>query len=197
MLLSGTVHVDYQTGEPHLDPETEHLTCFIGGTFALAGRLLHSEEDVAVGARLTRGCVYAYRAFPTGLMPERFSMVPCPRHDDDDEIPCKWDEQKWAEERDRQLRLKNDRPDQQQQHLPGGFTRVPDKRYILRPEAIESVFYMWRITGDAEWRDAAWDMFRGVAEATATDLGAAAVVDVTVADKPELEDYMEVSDYPD
>ncbi|KAK3309240.1 glycoside hydrolase [Chaetomium strumarium] len=208
ILISGTVHLDYQTGEPHLDPETEHLTCFIGGTFALAGRLLHREEEVRVGARLTRGCVYAYRAFPTGLMPERFSMVPCGRGTQDDNDgttgkPCKWDEHKWAEERDKQLQLQgaesesesnnNNRPEQQQQHLlPKGFTRVPDKRYILRPEAIESVFYMWRITGDAEWQDAAWDMFRAVAESTATDLGAAAVVDVTTtAAKPELEDYME------
>ncbi|KAK4239541.1 glycoside hydrolase [Achaetomium macrosporum] len=193
ILISGTVHIDQQTGEPHLDPETEHLTCFIGGTFALAGRLLHSEEDVRVGAGLTRGCVYAYRAFPRGLMPERFRMVPC-KHDDDEVMKkkkgkaCKWDEDRWMEEREKQERMQLRGTD-----FPKGFTTVTDKRYILRPEAIESVFYMWRITGDAEWQDAAWDMFRAVAEATATELGAAAVVDVTVA-KPqllELEDYME------
>lgn len=37
-----------------------------------------------------------------------------------------------------------------------------DPRYILRPEAIESVFYMYRITGDLKWRDYGWNMWRNV-----------------------------------
>jgi mannosyl-oligosaccharide alpha-1,2-mannosidase len=183
ILISGNINVD-QVGVPHLDPETEHLTCFIGGTFALAGRLLESEEDVEVGARLTRGCVYAYRSFPTGMMPERLNMVPCERNK-----PCTWDEERWKAEREKRPEYKP--------HLPKGFTTAKDPRYILRPEAIESVFYMYRITGEAEWQDAAWDMFRAVARGTATELGSAAVLDVTVA-KPILpqDDYMEVSQLP-
>ncbi|EAQ82979.1 hypothetical protein CHGG_10797 [Chaetomium globosum CBS 148.51] len=156
ILLPGNVNVDADL-IAHLDPETEHLACFIGGTFALAGRLFATEDDVAVGARLTRGCVYAYRAFPTGLMPERLNTY--------------------------------------KPHLPRGFTTAKDPRYILRPEAIESVFYLWRITGGAEWREAAWDMFRAVARATATETGSAAVLDVTVdverGGTVPLEDYME------
>jgi mannosyl-oligosaccharide alpha-1,2-mannosidase len=180
ILISGNVHID-QAGVLHMDPETEHLTCFIGGTFALAGRLLRSDEDVEVGARLTRGCVYAYKSFPTGMMPERLNMIPC-----DKNKPCKWDEARWVAERQKRPEYKP--------HLPKGFTTAKDPRYILRPEAIESVFYMWRITGETEWQEAAWDMFQAVAEGTATELGSAAVLDVTVA-KPQLpqEDYMEVS----
>ncbi|KAK4153651.1 glycoside hydrolase [Chaetomidium leptoderma] len=178
ILMSGNVNVD-PAGVPHLDPEAEHLTCFIGGTFALAGRLLESEEDVEVGARLTRGCVYAYKSFPTGIMPERLNMVPCKG-----DKPCQWDAERWVAEREKRPEYKP--------HLPLGFTTAKDPRYILRPEAIESVFYMHRITGDAEWVEAAWDMFQAVAKGTATELGSAAVLDVTVA-KPELpqEDYME------
>ncbi|KAL1303304.1 hypothetical protein AAFC00_006709 [Neodothiora populina] len=33
------------------------------------------------------------------------------------------------------------------ERLPPGYTRVNNRKYILRPEAIESVFYMHRITG--------------------------------------------------
>ena len=180
ILISGNVYVD-PAGVPHMDPETEHLTCFIGGTFALAGRLLGSEEHVETGARLTRGCVYAYKSFPTGMMPERLNMIPCKRN-----RPCTWDEEKWVAERQKRPEYKP--------HLPRGFTTAKDPRYILRPEAIESVFYMWRITGETEWQNAAWDMFQAVAEGTATELGSAAVLDVTVA-KPQLpqEDYMEAS----
>ncbi|KAK4245543.1 glycoside hydrolase [Corynascus novoguineensis] len=182
ILMSGNVQVDLG-GEPRLDPETEHLACFIGGTFALAGRLLASDEDVEVGAKLTRGCVYAYRSFPTGMMPERIDMIPCGSRGSE-EPPCTWDEERWMEERAKRPEYKP--------HLPKGFTTAKDPRYILRPEAIESVFYMWRITGDAEWQEAAWDMFQAVARGTATETCNAAVLDVTVA-MPQLpqEDYME------
>ncbi|KAH6846997.1 glycoside hydrolase [Chaetomium sp. MPI-CAGE-AT-0009] len=186
ILLSGNVNVDADL-TPHLDPETEHLACFIGGTFALAGRLFTNEADVAVGARLARGCVYAYRAFPTGLMPERLNMVPCPEANPDGgaNAACAWDDARWEAERARRPEYKA--------HLPRGFTTAKDPRYILRPEAIESVFYLWRITGEAEWREAAWDMFEAVARATATETGSAAVVDVTVGDGEavKVEDYME------
>jgi mannosyl-oligosaccharide alpha-1,2-mannosidase len=183
ILISGNVNVDAD-GAPRLDPETEHLTCFIGGTFALAGRLLRSEEDVEVGARLTRGCVYAYRAFATGIMPERLNMVACERGAGAE--PCRWDEDRWVAEREKRPEYKP--------HLPKGFTTAKDPRYILRPEAIESVFYMYRITGDSRWQDVAWNMFRAVAKGTATELGSAALLDVTVSKwPPPLDDYMEVS----
>lgn len=194
ILISGNLNFD-RDGNARLDPETEHLTCFIGGTFALAGRLFQNENDVAVGARLARGCVYAYRAFPTGMMPERLNMVPCGSgaggegnngYDHIGAGPCAWDEDLWVQETGKRREY---RP-----HLPKGFTTAKDPRYILRPEAIESVFYLWRITGETEWQEAAWDMFRAVARGTATETGSAAVLDVT-EDRPDLplDDYMEVS----
>ncbi|KAH8909279.1 family 47 glycosyl hydrolase [Coniochaeta sp. PMI_546] len=178
ILISGNVNI-LADGEPSLDPESEHLACFIGGTFALAGRLLNSEEDVEIGARLARGCAYAYKAFPTGMMPERFNMVIC-----EDKKNCKWDEKKWVEGRAKRPEWK--------EHLPKGFTTAKDPRYILRPEAIESVFYLWRITGQKEWQDYAWDMFQAVANGTETQYASAAVLDVTIAKKDlPQEDYME------
>jgi mannosyl-oligosaccharide alpha-1,2-mannosidase len=74
--------------------------------------------------------------------------------------------------------------------LPKGFTTAKDPRYILRPEAIESVLILWRITGDSWWREVAWDMFEAVAKATETPYANAAVLDVTVLGS-EKEDYME------
>ncbi|KAK3377421.1 glycoside hydrolase family 47 protein [Podospora didyma] len=178
ILISGTVNA-WSSNETQLGPESEHLTCFIGGTFALAGRLFNREEDVEVGARLARGCAYAYRSFATGIMPERYNMVPC-----DPDKPCKWDEEKWDTEK---AKWPEYLP-----HLPKGFTTARDPRYILRPEAIESVFYLWRITGEKEWQDFAWDMFQAVANGTATPLASASVRDVTIAKRElEQEDYME------
>lgn len=180
ILMPGNVNM--RDGEPVLDPETEHLACFVGGTFGLAGRLLGRPRDVETGAKLTRGCVFAYRSFPTGMMPERIDMAPCPSRTS----PCPWDEALWARERDARPEWKP--------HLPPGFTTAKDPRYILRPEAIESVFYMYRLTGAAEYQEAAWDMFAAVGNGTRTAYANAAVLDVTrAAETLPKEDYMEVS----
>ena len=33
-------------------------------------------------------------------------------------------------------------------------------RNILRPETIESLYYMWRLTGDRKYRDWGWEIFQ-------------------------------------
>ncbi|KAK0568462.1 hypothetical protein OC861_001943 [Tilletia horrida] len=43
--------------------------------------------------------------------------------------------------------------------------------YRNRPETIESVFYMWRITGDPEWRERGWQMFSSWVVHSMTDHG--------------------------
>ncbi|KAM5343233.1 hypothetical protein ACJ41O_014199 [Fusarium nematophilum] len=140
-------------------PESQHLTCFVGGMFALGGKLLDIPEHVNIGERLARGCGWAYKAFPTGMMPEIFSMATCPTLE-----PCEWNEQLWQPE--------GDRP------VPQGFRHARDPRYLLRPEAIESVFIMYRLTGDAVWQDTAWDMFQAIVRYTATEHANAAIEDV-------------------
>lgn len=34
--------------------------------------------------------------------------------------------------------------------------------YILRPETMEALFYLWRFTKDQKWRDYAWNIFRAI-----------------------------------
>src|SRR5258708_6994774 len=48
----------------------------------------------------------------------------------------------------------------------------------LRPEAIESVFIMWRITGDQYWADSGWDMFKAIQAHTTTELAHSAIDNV-------------------
>lgn len=74
--------------------------------------------------------------------------------------------------------------------LPLGMVDVYDRRYQLRPEAIESVFYMYRLTGDPKWMDKAWDMFTAIEKHTRTSYASAALDDVTMP-KPEQLDSME------
>ncbi|KAM0811434.1 putative alpha-1,2-Mannosidase [Seiridium cardinale] len=61
---------------------------------------------------------------------------------------------------------------------PPGFVSIPHTHYILRPEAIESVWYMYRITGDTTWQDKGWNMFESVIAATQTEAGHSAITNV-------------------
>ena len=54
-----------------------------------------------------------------------------------------------------------------------------------RPEAIESVFILYRITGDTVLQDKAWKMFQAIEKYTRTDIAHAALDDVTVANPPK------------
>lgn len=178
ILISG--NCDILDNGPRLDPESEHLSCFIGGLYALGGRLFDNKEYLDVGAKLARGCAYAYKSFQTGIMPERYNMVLCPGPDH--RKGCAWNEDIYIAEA-------TSRP-QYHPNLPTGFTTAKDPRYILRPEAIESVFILWRITGDPIWRETAWEMFEAVSQATSTDYANAAILDVT-DESAKKEDYME------
>ncbi|KAK4250044.1 glycoside hydrolase [Corynascus novoguineensis] len=80
------------------------------------------------------------------------------------------------------------------EHIPPGFVTLNDKRYILRPEAIESVWYMYRITGDPSWQEKGWRMFEAIITATKTEAGHSAIRDVTTDDPGNdraMEDSME------
>ena len=51
-----------------------------------------------------------------------------------------------------------------------------------RPEAIESLFIHYRLTGNTTYQDQAWDMFKSISNHTRTPIAHAALVDVTQAE---------------
>lgn len=302
--------------------EITHLTCFLGGMFAMGGRIFDRPEDVEIGAKLADGCAWAYEATPMGIMPEGSTIVPCTNM-----TYCPWNQTAWYDkldpntawrsqqmldyeermktwtkkkdeikvlqqarieelERERQAAengelannssapadaveiasapetpsgaanigkraldaadttpvtaaetiainekektLQNDldlnsvgsngaegraavaaapaanplakkplpdlvippmpvRPETHEEfvqnridggNLIPGFVSMNDRRYILRPEAIESVWYMYRITGDPSWQEKGWRMFQAVIHATRTEYGHSAINDV-------------------
>ncbi|KAL7797215.1 glycoside hydrolase family 47 protein [Trichoderma ceciliae] len=74
--------------------------------------------------------------------------------------------------------------------LAPGFVHITSRQYILRPEAIESVWYMYRITGDPTWMEKGWKMFEATIRATRTDIANSAIDDVN-SEEPGLKDEME------
>ncbi|KKP00822.1 hypothetical protein THAR02_07077 [Trichoderma harzianum] len=161
ILMAGNALVDH--GNVQRIYEMQHLTCFAGGMYAMAGKLFKRDDYVDLGSRLSSGCVWAYDSFASGIMPEAADLVGCKKLDG----PCPYDETF--------LPLSND------PRLPPGFVNVKAKHYLLRPEAIESVFYMYRITGDQVWRDTAWRLWENIVRETEVDLAFAIVEDVTVS----------------
>ncbi|KAJ5482883.1 hypothetical protein N7539_006329 [Penicillium diatomitis] len=261
-----------------LDYETGHLSCFLGGMVAIGAKIFSIDGDLDLAAKLTDGCVWAYEATNTGIMPERFRLLPCSK-----DKSCEWDEKlyqaevnrhsrgldKGAETRFRngestygqRVKLNNDlkskeageagigvplpmpgsanphdldpyrkrdavgagrgvgapvanpvppsnaapganraapRPafvsqsksNELHDRLPSGMTSISAPEYFLRPEAIESIFIMYRLTGDETWREKGWKMFEAIAKHTRTNLAHAGIKDVT-ASKPAQKDSME------
>ncbi|EPE08649.1 glycosyl hydrolase family 47 [Ophiostoma piceae UAMH 11346] len=178
ILMSGTAMAMQGDASVNLIPEVQHLACFAGGMFALGGRLFDRPEDVDTGMQLTQGCAWAYNSFHTGIMPEVSDIVPCPG--DSIEEACPWNKDAWI----KATSLHDER-------CPRGFTRIRDPRYMLRPEAVESVFLLYRMTGDRSLQETAWNMYMSIERSTATEEANAAIADVT-AQGPTLKiDSME------
>ncbi|CAK3845783.1 seven-hairpin glycosidase [Lecanosticta acicola] len=189
VLMAGTVMVEGDNVS--LQPELQHLVCYAGGMFALGGRLLGNQSHVDIGRKLTDGCAWAYEKTETGIMPETSNLIPCAIGE-----PCKWDSEKWhaavledASPEDKEAGLSAGEIIEAQ-HLPHGFSAITNPSYRLRPEAIESVFILYRITGNKTLQDTAWNMFRSIHAHTRTDLAHAALTDVRNTTAPR-EDTME------
>ena len=196
ILMSGAVTVDSNT-RTRLNPQGQHLGCYTGGMVAIGAKIFDKPEHMNTARKLVDGCVWAYDSMPSGIMPEQFFMVPCEMNSD-----CQWDEKKWEAavlerakgntgeatdpKKDAQL-LNNTIHDNM---IPKGFSEIWDPRYLLRPEAIESVFVLYRLTGDADLPESAWRMFSNIERNTRTEFGNAMISDVRV-DKSAKQNKME------
>ncbi|GIK03343.1 hypothetical protein Aspvir_007412 [Aspergillus viridinutans] len=192
LLFAGNVHTSLATNSPP-EPQWEHLKCFFGGTVGIGAKVFNRPEELSIARKLTDGCIWAYDIMPTGIMPETMYLSPCRSMDN-----CEWDEQKWYQDVRRRLAKGLKAKDTVQEAktlikergLQPGLTEISDPRYLLRPEAIESVFIMYRITGDKKLQDDAWRMFQSIEKMTRTKHAHAAIDDVRDLKANQL-DYME------
>ena len=194
ILMSGAVTVDSNT-RTRLSPQGQHLGCYTGGMVAIGAKIFDKPEQMNTARKLVDGCVWAYDNMPSGIMPEQFFMVPCEMNS-----ACQWDEKKWEAavlERAKASEDDNTRNDAQllnhtihEKMIPKGFSEIWDSRYLLRPEAIESVFVLYRLTGDTDLLDSAWRMFTNIERNTRTEYGNAMISDVRI-DKSAKQNKME------
>jgi len=174
-----------------LSPKMDHLVCFMPGTIALGatGGLTvaeakkadkwgkKQEEEMRLAEELTKTCWGMYKVMATGLAPEitYFEIDSPPRMESDAIIRSK----EMTESKDASWR--------------SDYTVKPmDSHNLQRPETVESLFYMWRITGDVKYREWGWEMFQAFVKYTAADNGAGftSLSNANVI-PPELKDNME------
>ena len=179
LLIAGPASVKRHVIE--YPPEGQHLVCFAGGMVAIGAKIFERDE-LAIARKLVDGCIWAYSMIPQGIMPEDFVAIRCT----DD---CWWDESKWKTEVfKRALDFEGTADDYvREKRLPPGIVDIPNPSYYLRPEAIESVFILYRITGDPSLMDQGWEMFQAIEKHTRTKIGHAALLDVTEAEPTQLD----------
>ena len=199
ILISGGASVDKATKNIVSDPAGQHLGCYAGGMVGIGAILFDHGEHMNMARKLVDGCIWAYDQMPTGIMPEMFRMVACEMNSD-----CVWDEKVWKKAVIQSAKNQLKEEDKQKfpsdeallnhtvahKHLKSGFVDIWDPRYLLRPEAIESVFVHYRLTGDSDLPDAAWRMFENIEKHTRTEFGNAMIDDVTVQN-PKKQNKME------
>lgn len=110
-----TFLASYNNG--NYDLNTQHLTCFDGGSFLLGGSVLGRQDFIDFGLKLVHGCEATYNQTLTGIGPESWG----------------WDPK----------RVPSNQKDFYQR---AGFY-INSGYYVLRPEVIESFYYAYRITG--------------------------------------------------
>ncbi|KAI9640451.1 hypothetical protein NHQ30_011197 [Ciborinia camelliae] len=178
--LPGNVDSDGKTlvTELQTQGEVQHLGCFAGGMVAIGAKIFENEKDLELARKLTDGCIWAYEIMPLGIMAEKMHTVPC-----ENENYCPWDEQKWLQGIDKDTEGNEIVQEKIQQHR-----LIPA---VTKPEAIESIFILYRITGDRELLERAWKMFNNIIKHTITNIAHAALDDCTVSEHPPKADRME------
>jgi len=147
-----------------LSPKMDHLVCFMPGLFALGATEgltveearkaengvkwgVRQEEDLKLARELMRTCYELYNVTATGLAPE-----------------IAWFNLKHGKSDDGEFIEEDPSKDI--------IVKPRDAHNLQRPETVESLFVMWRITGDEIYREWGWKIFEAFLEHTAVGEGA-------------------------
>ncbi|KAG0342857.1 hypothetical protein BG004_005560 [Podila humilis] len=124
-----------------IEPQMGHLGCFIAGSLAMGSKYFDRPQDMTLARQVAEACYLSYHHTITGLGPEHF---------------------RFRRENERGTVFKVERD-------TFFYTWGIDKNYILRPEAIESLWILFRLTGDKTYQDKAWEMFQDVTKPRSYD----------------------------
>lgn len=176
---------DMDSTATKFSPRFQHLTCFAPGMLALGSKVLDRPDDLEYAKRITYTCFQMYNRTHTGLSAEYVLFREKKNQGVQPDVVVK-DVTKSGFIEESTL----DGPTKEE--MERGFYFGSNKDYILRPEVVESLMYMYRITGDPVYKDWGWQIFLAIDRYTKTRAAFAAYNDVTNTDKAkEQRDSME------
>ena len=141
-----------------LSPKMDHLVCFLPGSIALGatGGLTETEarklpswnarksEDMKLAKELMKTCWGMYKVTETGIGPEIawFNAEEAALQPHSSPYPMR--------------RSKDSLKEWKKDYI----VKPLDAHNLQRPETVESLLMMWRITGDCRYREWGWEMFQ-------------------------------------
>ncbi|KAH0717682.1 hypothetical protein KY285_013713 [Solanum tuberosum] len=168
--------------EGGFSPKMDHLVCFLPGTLALGAtkgltkeramreNLLTFEdmENLKLAEDLAKTCVEIYSVTSTGLAPEiaYFNI-----EGNSEGGPGGGNKSS--------------------KYLNDIIIKPADRHNLLRPETVESLFYLYRITGDSKFREWGWQIFEAFEKYTKIDSGGYTSLDDVTVIPPQRRDKME------
>lgn len=71
------------------------------------------------------------------------------------------------------------------------YVKDADRHNLLRPETLESLYYLYRITGDKKYQEYGWKIFESFEKYTRVENGYSSISDVTNPNNVKMRDKME------
>lgn len=163
-------------------PKMDHLVCFLPGTLALGAtkgitkekamkdNLLTFEdlENLKLAEDLAKTCFEMYTVTSTGLAPEIAYF-----HTED------------------YFEQGLDGGNKSSEYMNDIIIKYADRHNLLRPETVESLFVLYRITENPKYREWGWQIFEAFEKHTKVDSGGYSSLDDVTRLPPQRRDKME------
>ncbi|KAF9186375.1 hypothetical protein BGZ51_002069 [Haplosporangium sp. Z 767] len=129
--------------------DMEHLACFMAGSFAIGAKYFNRPKDMTLAKQVAEGCYLSYHHSTTGLGPEAMKF----------NLGSK-------------TKTFVANPDTY-------YSRTISRtQYILRPETLESLWILYRLTGEKKYQDKAWEIFQSLEKSCRTPIAYSGLKDV-------------------
>ncbi|KAF9904341.1 hypothetical protein BX616_001340 [Lobosporangium transversale] len=137
------------SGTKDVDADMEHLACFIAGSLAMSSKYYDRPDDMILAKQVAEGCYLGYHHSVTGIGPEAM---------------------KFHKGRESKTFVAN----------PQTFyaREISRSEYILRPETLESLWILYRLTGEKKYQDQAWEIFQSLEKSCRTNIAYSGLKDV-------------------
>ncbi|KAG9065264.1 hypothetical protein KI688_002587 [Linnemannia hyalina] len=140
----------YDTATDSLVPKMDHLSCFAPGLLALGAKVLNRPKDLIAASGLMETCIMSYQNSATGLGADEIAFL----------------RPEFSKGKEFEMLPKD-----------AGFYLI-DPEYALRPETVESLFILYRITGEGKYQEYAWEIVQSIEKQCRTKDGYSGLVNV-------------------